>query len=392
MTEPSLTARFHVRIDDIPADQWDTLVPTNAPHLQHAFLALAERSGSVSEASGWLPCHLTLHAGDELVGAMPLYQKAHSWGEFVFDWSWADAYRRAGLDYYPKLLSAAPYTPATVSKLLVATNHPDAAALRRTLLNAALEFARQQGFSSLHLQFISDQDVQAANAADWIIREDCQFHWHNNGYTSFEHYLDQFSSKKRKNVNRERRRVREAGIRHTIVAGTDISEQQMRDAWRLCSYTFAARGGMPYLNLEFFLALLDNAPATLALVLATDDGRPVAAAILLTAGDTLLGRYWGSEGDYHSLHFETCYYQGIEYCIANGLQRFEPGTQGEHKVSRGFLPVKTRSAHWLAQPEFAAAIGDYVEREAQGVAGYMQQIEARTPFRRGERQGSVKKP
>ncbi|MEO0576203.1 MAG: GNAT family N-acetyltransferase [Pseudomonadota bacterium] len=384
MTIPALTARFHASIDEIPAKQWNALVPASTPHLQHVFLAHAERSGSVSEATGWLPCHLGLYADDALVAAMPLYQKGHSWGEFVFDWSWADAYRRAGLSYYPKLLSAAPYTPATSSKLLVDSDHPDADELRRTLLSAALQFATEQQFSSLHLQFMDATDEALCREANLIIRQDCQFHWHNEDYTSFEHFLGHFSSKKRKNVKRERRRVIESGITHTMVTGGEITETQMRDAWRLCSYTFAARGGEPYLNLDFFLTLLKSDPSLLVLALAQHEERHVAAAILLREGDALLGRYWGSEGDYHSLHFETCYYQGIEYCIKHGIQRYEPGTQGEHKVSRGFLPTSTRSAHWLAHPQFAAAIEDYVDREALGVEQYMQDINERTPFRRGE--------
>ncbi|MEM8548309.1 MAG: GNAT family N-acetyltransferase [Pseudomonadota bacterium] len=378
--EDMLSARFHESIAAIPAADWNTLVDSDFPHLAHEFLAAAEGSGSVAPDTGWQACHLALYTGDELVAAMPLYQKSHSWGEFVFDWSWADAYRRAGLEYYPKLVTATPFTPATAPKLLVRPGD-DSAALRAALLATTMEFAKTEAFSSWHTQFITSEERADHDNAGLLLREDCQFHWHNDGYRDFDHYLEHFSSKKRKNVKRERRRVAEAGIQHLIVAGNEIEEKMLADAWRLCSYTFLARGHVPYLNLEFFERLLATQPDALALVLAEHDGQHVAAAILLRGRDSLYGRYWGSEAHYDSLHFETCYYQGIEYCIAEGIQRFEPGTQGEHKVSRGFLPTPTQSAHWLAHPQFAAAIEDYLEREAAGVERYMQAIDAHSPFK-----------
>ncbi|MEM7611355.1 MAG: GNAT family N-acetyltransferase [Pseudomonadota bacterium] len=383
----NLSLHFHASMADIPANAWDAMVSGDTPHLSHTFLRLAESSGSVCEETGWLPCHLTVQDGKEILAAMPLYQKGHSWGEFVFDWSWADAYQRSGLEYYPKLVSASPFTPATASKLLVATGQSQSV-MATALLQGATRFAREHQFSSMHLQFISDRDALAAQDATLVVREDCQFHWQNNDYRDFDEFLNAFSSKKRKNVKRERRRVLEAGITHRLVAGSDISAELMATAWRLCSYTFAMRGHSPYLNPEFFESLRREAPETLALVLAEYDGRTVAAAILLRGESTLYGRYWGSEDTFHSLHFETCYYQGIEYCIAEGIQRFEPGTQGEHKVSRGFLPASTRSAHWLAHPQFANAIGQYVDREAEGVERYMSEIRGRSPFKHVEDTGS----
>ncbi|MEM6809842.1 MAG: GNAT family N-acetyltransferase [Pseudomonadota bacterium] len=380
MAQQRLIVRFQAAMSDIRADDWDALVAPDLPHLSHAFLDAAETSGSVSTDTGWLPCHVTVERGDALVGVMPLYQKAHSWGEFVFDWGWADAYRRAGLEYYPKLVSATPFTPATASKLCVAPGD-DAAAIRKAILTAVLSFAREQSFPSLHLQFIADDECAPCEAAGMILRQDCQFHWHNAGYTDFDQFLAAFTSKKRKNARRERRRVAEAGIRHDVIRATEISDADLADAWRLCSYTFAARGHTPYLNLEFFQTLRDTKPEALEVVLARHGERNVAAAILLRGADSLYGRYWGSDRDYHSLHFETCYYQGIEHCINEGITRFEPGTQGEHKVARGFLPVRTASAHWLAHPQFAAAIGDYIEREAAGVDQYMRYIDGHSPFR-----------
>ncbi|MFK8054043.1 MAG: GNAT family N-acetyltransferase [Woeseiaceae bacterium] len=381
MSEPALTARFHSSMSNIDATDWDALVGQDSPHLRHAFLKNAETSGSVAESTGWLPCHLTLENNDKIIAAMPLYQKGHSWGEFVFDWAWADAYQRSGLDYYPKLISAAPYTPATTSKLLVNEQH-GGPVLRQTLLEAAIEFAQQHQFSSLHLQFLDDLDLAAVREReDLLIRKDCQFHWENHQYQDFDDYLSHFSSKKRKNVKRERRRLLEAGIQHRIESGREISAETLDRAWQLCSYTFLLRGHSPYLNQAFFHQLLADDPDALTLVLATHNDDIVAAAILLRGRNTLLGRYWGSDGDYHSLHFETCYYQGIEYCIREGIRHFEPGTQGEHKVSRGFLPANTWSAHWLAHPQFASAIGNYLEREADGVDAYMNEINQRSPFK-----------
>ncbi|MEO0617538.1 MAG: GNAT family N-acetyltransferase [Pseudomonadota bacterium] len=380
MAQQRLNVRFQAAMSDIRADDWDALVAPDLPHLSHSFLDAAETSGSVSADTGWLPCHVTVERDDALVAVMPLYQKAHSWGEFVFDWGWADAYRRAGLEYYPKLVSATPFTPATANKLCVAPGE-DATAIREAMLAAVLSFAQEQSFPSLHLQFIADDERAPCEAAGMILRQDCQFHWHNEGYTDFDHFLAAFTSKKRKNARRERRRVTEAGIRHVVIPATEISEAELADAWRLCSYTFAARGHTPYLNLEFFQTLRETKPAALEVVLARHGERNVAAAILLRGKDSLYGRYWGSDRDYHSLHFETCYYQGIEHCINEGITRFEPGTQGEHKVARGFLPVRTASAHWLAHPQFAAAIGDYIEREAAGVDQYMRYIDDHSPFR-----------
>ncbi len=379
--QPSmLSAHFHGAMADIPADDWNAMVDPAYPHLRHEFLQLAEASGSVSLDTGWQPEHLTLQRGETIVAAMPLYQKAHSWGEFVFDWSWAEAYRQAGLPYYPKLVSVTPFTPATSSKLLIAAGE-DTAILKRALLESVILIAKERDFSSIHLQFLDTADLAACRQQQLLIRQDCQFHWQNADYGDFDDFLEAFSSKKRKNVRRERRRIAEAGISHRIVAGGEASEQEIGDAWQLCARTFMKRGHSPYLNLDFFLRLKQAMPESLALVLAEHGSRVVAAAILLRGKGTLYGRYWGSENDYHSLHFETCYYQGIDYCIREGIERFEPGTQGEHKVSRGFLPSRTYSAHWLAQTPYTDAIRQHVARESAGVEQYMREIDARSPFK-----------
>ncbi|MEL7310690.1 MAG: GNAT family N-acetyltransferase [Pseudomonadota bacterium] len=381
MTEAQLDAKIHLSLAEIPAAEWDSLVPRGNPHLRHRFLALAESSGSVSNETGWQPCHISIRQDERLIGALPLYQKAHSWGEFIFDWSWAQAYQRAGIRYYPKLISATPFTPATAPKFLVADDADES--VRVNLLQIALGFAQQHGFSSLHLQFLTESERQWCIDQDLLLRKDCQFHWFNREYQSFEQFVGTFSSKKRKNVNRERRRVREAGVSHRILVGAQITEEIMAEAWRLCSFTFLARGHEPYLSLGFFEQLRQAPNNPLVIVLAEHENTPVAAAILLHEDDVLLGRYWGSQSEFHSLHFETCYYQGIEFCIANNISRYEPGTQGEHKVARGFVPCETGSAHWLAEPAFADAITDYLAQEARGVDAYMDGVAAHVPYRKG---------
>ncbi|MEL7023719.1 MAG: GNAT family N-acetyltransferase [Pseudomonadota bacterium] len=387
MIEAQLDAKIHSSLSEIPAEEWDSLVPAGNPHLRHGFLNLAETSGSVCNETGWQPCHIAIRSDQTLIGVLPLYQKAHSWGEFIFDWSWAQAYQRAGLSYYPKLISATPFTPASAPKFLTAERV--GSEVRNALLQVALGFAQQHEFSSLHLQFLTDDERLWCADNGLLLRKDCQFHWFNQDYRDFDEFLATFSSKKRKNVNRERRRVREAGISHRVLAGDDISQSIMADAWRLCSYTFLARGHEPYLNLAFFEQLRQTAGHPLVIVLAEHEGQPVAAAILLHEGDVLLGRYWGSEREFHSLHFETCYYQGIEYAISQGIDRYEPGTQGEHKVARGFVPTETGSAHWLAEPAFASAVSDYLEQEARGVDAYMDGVAQHVPYRNDE-EGSAK--
>ncbi|MEO0579617.1 MAG: GNAT family N-acetyltransferase, partial [Pseudomonadota bacterium] len=363
MTE-RLQIDFRERMADIPAADWDALAVGAPPFMQHAFLTALESSGSVAEANGWQPLHVTVSTADNrLLAAVPLYLKYHSWGEFVFDWAWADAYQRAGLDYYPKLISASPFTPATAPRLMLAAD-TDAAAMGGAVLGAIERLAGENDISSLHLQFADTPSLAHCRERGYLLRKDCQFHWHNRDYVDFDEFLATFSSAKRKKVKRERRRLTEAGVEFEHISGPALRPRDINDAYALTRQTFLIRGREPYLNLAFFEQLLDAQPQTLHLVFARVEGRRIAAAVFYRSGDTLYGRYWGSERDYHSLHFETCYYQGIDLAIREGIQRFEPGTQGEHKVARGFLPVRTASAHWLAHPQFAAAIGDYIEREA----------------------------
>jgi predicted N-acyltransferase len=369
----------HDTIGDIEAADWNRLAGSDYPFLRHEFLLAAEFSGSVSPDSGWTPRHLTVRADDgELQGAMPLYEKSHSWGEFVFDWAWANAYHRAGLPYYPKLVSAVPFTPATCPKLLCGAN----AAVQPALVAAAIELADQSAYSSVHLLFPTDAEMQAAQAAGFQPRKDCQFHWQNAQYADFDDFLAGFSAAKRKKARRDRRRVAEAGIRFRRLSGHELDAGRWTRIHELISHTFRERGSVPYFNREFFVTWSAARPDDVLVIQAERGPEVVAAAVFFVGADTLYGRYWGSEGYHDALHFETCYYQGIEYCIAAGLSHFEPGTQGEHKISRGFTPVETRSAHWLARPEFHEAVGRYTETEAEHVEQYMRLVDEHSPFRR----------
>ncbi len=367
-------------IDDIVAADWDALVGDGYPFLKHSFLRAAEHSGSASPETGWIPRHLTLLQDGKLRAALPLYEKNHSWGEFVFDWAWAQAYERAGLSYYPKLVSAVPFTPAQGPRLLLQDPADNEAA--QVLLRAAIALANDTDCSSLHVLFPTAVDLQHLQGLEFKVRKDCQFHWHNQDYADFDAFLLTFSAAKRKKVRQDRRRVTDAGITFRRMHGRDLDPAAWRLVYGLISITFMRRGSMPYFDLDFFIAIGASLPDNVMVVFAEQHGRPVAAAVFLESDHVLYGRYWGSDGYYDALHFETCYYQGIEYCIETGKQVFEPGTQGEHKIARGFTPVETYSAHWLRQPEFFAAIGDYVDEEARHVDRYMQAVSDHSPYRR----------
>jgi len=369
-------------IAEVSADEWNALAGDDCPFLRHEFLSAAELTGCVAPESGWIPRHLTVEQDGALLGAMPLYQKDHSWGEFVFDWAWARAYERAGLPYYPKLVSAIPFTPAPSRRLLLAENA--GAETARTLLDGAITLATETGCSSFHVLFPLEEELPLFRDAGLQVRKDCQFHWRNHDYTDFDEFLQTFTAAKRKKARRDRRRVSEAGIRFRRLHGADIDPGTWEVIFRLISVTFMRRGSLPYFNLDFFLRISEQMPNNILVVLAEKDRRPVAAALFFESESTLYGRYWGSNGYHDALHFETCYYQGIDYCIEKGLQVFEPGTQGEHKISRGFVPVSTWSAHWLAQPEFLAAISEYLDEEARHIDRYMDAVDAHTPYRGGD--------
>lgn len=377
---PDCTVRIVDRIAEITASDWNGLGVDAYPFLRHEFLAALEAHGCVGERYGWLPQHLV--ARDVLgrvVAACPLYLKDNSYGEFVFDWSWADAYARHGLRYYPKLVSASPYTPATGPKLLLADDGDDTMAER--LIASATRLADSNRLSSVHWLFTpADETARLAHSGQ-LVRHGCQFHWQNAGYADFDDFLAALSAGKRKNIRKERRKVADAGIRFRWLDGASATEADWATFHRFYESTFHRRGGIPTLSLDFFLALAESLPGGVLLVMAEHDAKPVAAAFCLVGKDSLYGRHWGCDAFYDNLHFEACYYQGLEFAIQRRLQRFEPGAQGEHKVPRGFLPETTYSAHYIADERFRQAIGRFVEDEREGVADYAAEMRSRSPYR-----------
>ena len=374
----------HDSIAEIAAVDWNRLGGTEYPFLRHEFLDLAEQTRCVSSEHGWTPRHLSISEQGRLRAAMPLYEKSHSWGEFVFDWAWANAYEQAGFRYYPKLVSAVPFTPAPSRRLLLADADDVEAASQ--LVEAAVDLARQTECSSLHVLFPIADEIGLLESAGLLTRKDCQFHWRNRGYRTFEDFLASFTAAKRKKARRDRRRAEENGIRFRRLKGNEMDDAHWSVVHALISRTFMQRGSLPYFNEEFFRSIGQQLPDNILVILAEKGAHPVAAAVFFDSEHVLYGRYWGSDGHYDALHFETCYYQGIEYCIDTGKQLFEPGTQGEHKISRGFSPVTTWSAHWLAHPEFADAISKYLEHESRHVERYMEDVDSRSPYKSSNEQ------
>ena len=370
----------HDAIDNLARDQWNALVGKRFPFLCHEFLSAAESSGSVSPATGWSPRHLSISDSKGMRAAMPLYEKSHSWGEFVFDWAWANAYEQAGLRYYPKLVSAVPFTPAPSARLLLRQADDEEAA--QLLLEAAITLAEETDCSSFHVLFSIESEIGLLKETGMTIRKDCQFHWHNNNYTSFDDFLASFTSSKRKKARRDRRRVEENGIRFRRLRGNEVGAEMLSTIYELISNTFLRRGSTPYFSEEFFRDINTTLSENILYVVAEKDASPVAAAVFFESEDRLYGRYWGSDGHHDALHFETCYYQGIDYCIETGKLVFEPGTQGEHKISRGFTPTPTYSGHWLAHPQFAHAIERYLDEEGKHVERYMDAVDSHTPYKR----------
>ncbi|MCP5158294.1 MAG: N-acetyltransferase [Gammaproteobacteria bacterium] len=369
-------------LNDIAATEWNALIPGQNPFLSHEFLSALERHQCVGEQTGWLPWHVVCQDDNgRLLGAAPLYLKYNSYGEFVFDWSWAEAYRRQSLPYYPKLVGAIPYTPVTSPRLLLAADQPQPDATARAMIEFVLDESRQHSLSSIHWLFPSPADLERIQEQGFLLRLGCQFHWRNRGYRDFPDFLDTLTAKRRKTINRERRRVREAGLELRILSGRDASEAQWRTIHEFYRSTFHRLGGVPTLTLPFFQDIAATLGERIVLVLAFAHGQAVAGAISFRSIDTLYGRHWGCQADHDSLHFEACYYQGLEYCIENGLQCFEPGAQGEHKIYRGFLPTLTYSAHWIAHSGFRRAIADFLNRETPALRDYVQHWLQHSPYR-----------
>jgi predicted N-acyltransferase len=363
-------------LETVHPASWDALAGRN-PTVSHAFLDCLHASGCASAKTGWAPRYLTLWNGPKLEGAVPLYVKSHSSGEYVFDWAWADAYERHGLEYYPKLLAAVPFTPAKGARLLASSD-----AVRVRLARALLETARASDVSSLHVLFPADADAQALRDAGMLERSGVQFHWRNAGYASFEEFLAALSHDKRKKIRQERRRVAEAGVTLRRVTGREASEEDW-DFFTSCyRRTYREHRSTPYLTREFFGMLARRMPDNILLVIAEHGGRRIAAALDLFGEGALYGRYWGAIERVPGLHFEACYYQALEFCIERGIGLFEGGAQGEHKHARGFLPEPTRSFHWLAHPAFNRAVDEYLAREGAHIGEYLDELDERTPYRR----------
>jgi len=370
-------------VSEIPAAEWNALAG-EYPFLRHEFLAAMEDSGCASRRSGWNPRHLVLRDAQGLAAAAPLYEKTHSWGEFVFDFAWARAAEQAGMAYYPKLVCAVPFTPATGPRMLCRAG-PAAAELRLALLAAMRERVGDEQLSSVHALFLDADGRDACEQDGWLLRRDCHFQWHNRGYRDFDDFLDSFSADKRKKAKRERRRVLEQGIEFRTLRGDELTDGLLERVFRLHENTFIRHGHAPYLNRSFFERIAQALASSFFVKLAMRAGEAVAVAVFFRSADTLYGRYWGADADYHSLHFETCYYQGIDYCIANGLAAFEPGTQGEHKIARGFEPALTWSAHWIADVPLRRAIASFLTREGQAIDAYASEADAHAPFRKGDK-------
>jgi predicted N-acyltransferase len=363
----------------VPAREWDSLAGGD-PFLSHEFLAALHESGCASTATGWTPQYILLRKNGALEAAMPLYLKTHSYGEYVFDWAWADAYYRHGVEYYPKLLAAVPFTPVTGQRLLAASDEA-----RDRLVAAALALARELRVSSFHCLFATRDETQRMVAHGMMPRTTIQFHWANRGYASFDEFLHTFSHDKRKKVRQERRKVAEAGIRFKWLEGDDIRERDWAFFNRCYRQTYREHGSSPYLNLEFFCRIGRTMPRHTVMIVAEREGAAIASSLNLRGPGRLCGRYWGALQQHSALHFETCYYQGIDYCISRGIATFEGGSRGEHKLARGLLPVETCSAHWLAHPEFAGAIEKFLAREANGLEGYVDELNERSPFKQEPR-------
>jgi predicted N-acyltransferase len=388
---------FQVRVfdslQDIDPAAWNALLARQShptPFLRHEYLAALHDSGSATPRTGWAPRFITLWQGGELAAACALYLKSHSYGEYVFDWAWANAYAQHGVPYYPKAVAAVPFTPVPGTRLLAR----DAAA-RAALLRALVDWCRAHGLSSLHLLFLAREDEQAARAQGLMLRHTVQFHWQNAGYRDFDHFLATLAQDKRKKIRQERRKVQEAGVTFRWARGADIAPADWDFFYRCYERTYLEHGNPPYLTRDFFAHMAAHLPGAWLLFVAERGGRPIASSLIAisacpsSAGGqkdheplVAYGRYWGALERVDCLHFEACYYQPLAWCIAHGVRRFEGGAQGEHKMARALMPVQAASAHWLAHPAFADAVQRFLEREGEGVTHYLEELHAHSPFRR----------
>jgi predicted N-acyltransferase len=386
VSEQDLTARLYGPASTIGAEAWNACANperSNDPHpfTRHEFFAACEESGSATARNGWRPCHLAIERGGRIVGLLPLYLKNHSQGEYVFDHGWADAFARAGGSYYPKLQASVPFTPVTGKRFLVAEGG-DETVIRKALMGAAATAAEEMEASSVHITFLTEDEWKDAGAFGYLQRTDQQFHWENRGYENFDQFLGELSSSKRKNLRKERASVREAGIEFDWLTGADITEAHWDRFFAFYMDTGGRKWGRPYLTRKFFSLLGQSMGEQVLPILARRDGRYIAGALNLSGGGVIFGRNWGSLEYVPFLHFETCYYQAIDFAIARGLKRVEAGAQGEHKLLRGYMPVPTYSAHHIVHPGLRRAVSEYLVREREAVAEQIEQLAEYGPFRK----------
>ncbi|MET0542843.1 MAG: GNAT family N-acetyltransferase [Variovorax sp.] len=382
--------RIHAAPAEIDAAAWNAMLAQQtapSPFMRHEYLDALHASASAVPASGWTASFATLWQGDQLTGACPLYVKDHSYGEYVFDWAWANAYEQHGLAYYPKAVAAVPFTPGPGSRLLARD-----AASRALLVQGLVQWCKQAELSSLHLLFGADEDIAACADAGLMLRHTVQFHWTNDSWPDFDAFLASLSHDKRKKIRQERRKVADAGVTFRWARGAEIASADWDFFYRCYARTYHEHGNAPYLQPDFFRRMAATMPESWLLFIAERGGQPIASSLIALSADetradgsrgplVAYGRYWGALERVDCLHFEACYYQPLQWCIAHGVQRFEGGAQGEHKMARALMPVKTTSAHWLAHPSFADAIERFLEREGEGIAHYMEHLDERSPFK-----------
>ena len=368
-------------MEDISEDLWNSVVNSDYPFLKHAFLRTLEKTRCVGRGTGWLPFHLQIKNEQETLAVMPLYLKTDSHGEFIFDWSWADAFYRNGIDYYPKLVSAIPFTPVQGPRLCLKEEN------RRTEITKTIKeeieiLLSKRGLSSMHILLPNAKELETLKKSGFSLRTSYSFHWFNNNYQTFDDFLLDLTSRQRKNIKKERLKILNQKISITRLSGNEISTELWSQFYKFYEYTYLKRGMRAYLNLDFFLEISSLMPDSILLLMAKDSNHKyVAGALNFLDSENLYGRYWGCEEEYDSLHFEACYYQGIEFCIEKGLKKFDPGVQGEHKIKRGFRPIETYSAHWIKDHSFREAIDNFLKQEREHIKIYNQKIATLLPFK-----------
>ena len=369
-------------IQEVSKEEWERVLNSDYPFLKYDFLKTLEITKCVSPEQGWTPLHLVVSSDEEILALMPLYIKTDSQGEFIFDWSWADAYYRNGLDYYPKLVSSIPFTPASGPRILISSKARSSEIIKE-VSHALKQVTKDSNFSSVHILLAGKDEITNFSDQDFSLRTSYSFHWFNKDYTSFNHFLEDMTSRQRKNIKKERNKIIEQGINLIRVTGNEITLEMIESFYQFYQVTYLKRGMRGYLNFDFFKKIVETIPESIMLVLAQNpSGQYVAGALNFFDQEKLYGRYWGCLEEYDSLHFETCYYQGIEFCIDEKLHSFDPGVQGEHKIKRGFCPIETFSAHWIKDLRFKEAIDDFLDREREHVLEYNQDRRALLPFKK----------